>query len=371
MPVTAKTRFQFFWQECSVAKGMRAGVSLHSHTMYSEEGFELIPEWAVSIARLKKQVDSVLFGGEPASPYEFRRGYWTPPLTPRQAYRLEQKQIEHLFQLPGLVSLTDHDDIRAGALLRVLDQFRDTPVSTEWTVPYGQTFFHLGIHNLKPATAQTMQRQMADFTAHPQPQRLRSLLEQLNGDPDVLVVLNHPLWDEKHIGQPHHEQVLRALLDEHGDHVHALELNGLRTLEENKRVREIADNRNVAAVAGGDRHGLEPNALVNLTAASTLVEFLHEVRYRRFSHVVFLPQYRHGHVERIIRSVVDVLRDYPDNFAGRRTWGDRVFYRDPNGGPPVPFASVWKRDELDVVRRLVTATRLVDRRRSSAILTNA
>ena len=371
MPVTATTRFQFFWHAPSVSRAMRAGVSLHSHTMYSEEGFEIIPEWVVSMARLKKQVESLIFGKKPDAPYEFRRGYWTPPLTPRQAYRLEQKQIENLFQLPGFVSLTDHDDIRAGGLLSVLDQFRNTPISTEWTVPYGPTFFHLGVHNLKPSMAETLRQQMAAYTAEPKPEQLQPLFEQITKDPDVLVVLNHPLWDEKHIGQVHHAKTLRALLDDHGRCVHALELNGLRTLEENKLVRELADSRNLAAVAGGDRHGLEPNAVINLTAASTLVEFLHEVRYRRFSHVVFLPQYSHGHVKRIVRSVVDVLQDYPENFAGRRTWGDRVFYRDPEGGPPIPFASVWEPGALDGVRRLVLATRLVDRRRSSAILTSA
>ncbi len=371
MSVTATTRVQFFWEDSSISRMVRSGVSLHSHTMYSEESFDVIPDWVAWTARLSKWGDSVLPAGACETPYVFRHGYWTPPLTPRQAYRLEQKQIEDLFHLPALVSLTDHDDIRAGALLGILEQFRTAPISTEWTVPYKQTFFHLGLHNLKPAMAQIFQDEMIGFTAKPDPERLQFLLRQINDDSDVLVVLNHPLWDEKHIGQANHESALRTLLDEHGRYLHALELNGLRTLKENKRVRAIADHRNLAAVAGGDRHGLEPNALINLTRASTLIEFIHEVRFGRFSHVVFLPQYRHGHVQRIVQSVVDVLRDYPENFEGRRTWGDRVFYRDPNGGSPVPFAAVWEPCALEAVRRMVLATKLVDKRRSSAILTSA
>ena len=50
----------------------------------------------------------------------FGNGFWTPPLPPRQAYRLEEKQIHSFFDLPAIVSLTDHDNIRASLLLRVI-----------------------------------------------------------------------------------------------------------------------------------------------------------------------------------------------------------------------------------------------------------
>ena len=48
------------------------------------------------------------------------------------------------------VSLTDHDGIEAPITLRILDTFRDLPVSVEWTVPFKETFFHLGVHDLPP-----------------------------------------------------------------------------------------------------------------------------------------------------------------------------------------------------------------------------
>ena len=43
--------------------------------------------------------------------FSFGDAFWTPPLAPRQAYRLEEKQIQRKFKLPALISLTDHDDI--------------------------------------------------------------------------------------------------------------------------------------------------------------------------------------------------------------------------------------------------------------------
>jgi hypothetical protein len=72
---------------------------------------------------------------DPRDGYGLRMLFGTPPLSPQQAYRLEQQQIETHLQLPSLLSLRDHDDIRAGAHLRVLNRFRHAPIGTEWTFP--------------------------------------------------------------------------------------------------------------------------------------------------------------------------------------------------------------------------------------------
>ena len=69
-------------------------------------------------------------------------------LAPRQAYDLERQQLETALGTDGLVSLTDHDDIEAGSSLAVVGGLGPIPVSVEWTVPFGPTFFHLGVHNL-------------------------------------------------------------------------------------------------------------------------------------------------------------------------------------------------------------------------------
>jgi hypothetical protein len=47
MPVTANTQVQLFWENRKIASAFQAGVSLHSHTMYSEESLDLIPSYIV------------------------------------------------------------------------------------------------------------------------------------------------------------------------------------------------------------------------------------------------------------------------------------------------------------------------------------
>ena len=61
---------------------------------------------------------------------DFARAYWTPPLTPASAVRLEREQIGALGLAP-IVSLTDHDDIEAGVSLQVACERDTTPVSVE------------------------------------------------------------------------------------------------------------------------------------------------------------------------------------------------------------------------------------------------
>jgi hypothetical protein len=134
---------------------------------------------------------------------------WTPPLAPDEAYRLEARQIANLGLQP-IVSLTDHDDIESGLALRRTPVAPAAPVSFEWTVPFGPTFFHLGVHNLPPRKPAPVFADLHDYTARPEPARLPELLEMLHAHEDLLIVLNHPLWDEADIGAPAHRQTLAA-----------------------------------------------------------------------------------------------------------------------------------------------------------------
>ena len=362
MRVTTTTRVQFFWQDRSIHRDFRAGVSLHSHTMYSEESLEMIPRYTAKVPYLGQAIrrQSEEFNRKKGFDLDFANAFWTPPFAPRQAYRLEEKQIQRQFQLPGLVSLTDHDDIRAGSLLQVLERFRSAPVSTEWTIPFETTFFHLGVHNLPAAEAPSLMQQMRAYTAGRQPELLAQILDRLNAYPDVLVVLNHPLWDEKGIGAAKHERVLDHLLESHRDSFHALEVNGLRSWHENREVLRLGRETGIPVVAGGDRHGREPNAILNLSRASTFPEFVDEVRNQRFSHLVFMPQYHEPLRMRVLQTMVDIVREYPENLKGRRSWSDRVFYREPGTMTPVPLAAIWNGNGPRIIQQFIVAMRLLE-----------
>jgi hypothetical protein len=126
--------------------------------------------------------------------------------------------------------------------------------------------------------------------------------------------------------------------------VHAIELNGYRSWEENRAVIAIAEVPSMPLISGGDRHGRAPNALLNLTPATSFGEFAREIRRDGRSIVVILPEYRQSLLERKLASAFDALREYPRSAPNQRRWMDRVSYeRDglvrslsvhwPQGGP--------------------------------------
>jgi hypothetical protein len=248
MSVIGSTAFQFFWRDRSVHTDFRTGVSLHSHTMYSEESLEMISRCTASVPYVGHAMRNLEASYGPRTEHgrvgrkrdgdlprtlDSRRAVWTPPLSPPRAHRVEERQIQRQFQMPGLVSITDHDDIQAAKLLRVMDPFRDAPISTEWTMPFGPTFFHVGVHNMPASDSSGITQQLSSFTANPEICKLKDTLAMLNAYPDILLVLNHPLWDEKGIGLARHAQVLADVLGRYRDYFHALEVNGFRPWNEN------------------------------------------------------------------------------------------------------------------------------------------
>jgi hypothetical protein len=80
--------------------------------------------------------------------------------------------------------------------------------------------------------------------------------------------------------------------------------------------------------APGDRHGVEPNACVNLTNALTFGEFVEEVPQDGWRDVLFLPQYRELFRLRILENLSEILQDDPQHSLGWVHWSHRVFYRN-------------------------------------------
>lgn len=275
---------------------------------------------------------------------DYARSYWTPPFTPRLAFDLERNQIENKLQIPALVSLTDHDEITAPMLLRSVPSARHIPVSVEWTVPFHETAFHLGIHNLPSASAVTWMDRLKQFTAASKedrtPEVLREILAELDEIPGVLIIFNHPLWDLYRVGKDRHEVLVNDFMVVYGQYVHALELNGLRDWKENRETATLASKWNQLVISGGDRHGVEPNANVNMTNAITFTEFVHEVRRDRQSHVLFMPQYAEPWKHRILQSTLDAIRDYPHFPEGSQRWDQRVFHPDARGATR-PLSELW------------------------------
>jgi hypothetical protein len=324
------TQFHLEWESWPSLL-FRTGVSLHSHTLHSREGLDFIygiaarvPVLAAAIRRGERK-----FAEIHGTRLNFKQGWWTPPLGAHQAWSLERVQLTHM-DLDPLVSLTDHDDIEAPVSLQLLEQCCGTPISVEWTVPYGLTFFHLGVHNLPPAYARACFEAMQTFRQEPRPALLKEILENLSSMPEALVVFNHPLWDEKQIGQAAHREAAEDFLLHHKQFIHAFELNGLRPWAQNRAVVQFARQYAKPVVSGGDRHGFEPNAVLNLTNAGTFDEFVEDVR-DGISDVLILRTYRESHASRIAHNMIDILRTYDQHVHGWKLWSDRAFYQMNDG----------------------------------------
>jgi hypothetical protein len=281
IPMSQST-ISYLWREPDAAKDFVTGVSLHSHTNQSRETLDFIAELSTD---------------------------WKPIQPPTA---------------------------------------RHIPVSLEWTVPYGATSFHLGIHNLPSATGAEWMARFEAFTAAPAEDRstasyaaqLTGMLSELHEIPAVLIIFNHPLWDLYRIGDDHHRVLVNDFLAINGQFIHALELNGLRNWKENREVSTLAASWNQLVISGGDRHGIEPNANINLTHATSFTEFVHEVRVDRQSHVLFMPQYAQPWKHRILQSTLDAIRNHPHFPAGSRRWDERVYHPDANGNI-TPLSELW------------------------------
>jgi hypothetical protein len=338
----ATSTVSYLWRDQDAHKGFRTGVSLHSHTNQSKETLDFLANLGSKyatirplLARLERRAKEH-YGIR----IDYATSYWTPPMTPKLAFDLESGQIEKL-DLHSMVSITDHDNIEAPMLLRTVPSARRIPVSVEWSVPYGGVQdFHLGIHNLPSGHAKQWMRTLASFSANPSEPRLKEILVALHEEPNVLVVFNHPMWDLFLVGHEKHGFLVNEFLQKYGGLLHALELNGLRNWEENRSVRCLAQKWNMLLISGGDRHGVEPNANINLTNAASFTEFVHEIRRERRSSVLFMPQYAQPWKHRLLQSTLDAIRDYPDFPQGSRTWDERAYHPDANGVVR-PLSELW------------------------------
>lgn len=331
----------YLWRDRGAAQGFRTGVSLHSHTNQSKETLDFLanlgnqyPLIRPLLTRLETRSES-MHGVK----INYSASYWTPPMTPKLAFDLESGQIEKLGIAP-MVSISDHDTIQAPMLLRTVPSARQIPVSVEWSAPYGIQSFHLGIHNLPSARASEWMQIMADYTAHPSDARLTEILQGLHDEPNVLIVFNHPLWDLYLVGQEKANFLVNEFLQKNGQYMHALELNGLRNWDENRAVRRLAEKWNMLVISGGDRHGVEPNANINLTNAESFTEFVHEIRREKKSNLLFMPQYARPWKHRLLQATIDAIRSYPDFPQGSRTWDERAYHPDARGVVR-PLSEIW------------------------------
>ncbi len=342
-----RTRLNILHTAEKLDKKAVAGVSLHCHTEHSREMLDFVPHYAAKLPIIN------FFWQREREKYEKREGklidfstaFWSPPLSAQEVYNLEKKQINDA-GLDALVSVSDHDSIDGNLKINEQTDNAKAPISLEWTVPFEFGFFHVGVHNLPKDRAVELTKDLIEYSfgENPTNEKLHEKFAMLAEIPEVLVVLNHPLWDIEIVGKAQHLQLLKGFLKEHGKWIHALEINGFRSWSENKAVIEMAEALGFPIVTGGDRHGCKPNTVINLTNAKSFAEFADEVRTDKHTEVVLMPEYKQPLHSRQLQSFAEILKLYPEFSEGRKRWFDRVHFDTGDGGGVRPLSAYgWQR----------------------------
>lgn len=345
--ILKQTRLHILRETKNLTENARTGVSLHCHTEHSKEMLDFVPHYAEKLPIIaqfwRRERDNYL--EREGKGIDFSTAFWSPPLTAHSVYDLEKQQINEA-GLEAIVSLTDHDSINAPLEVNERNQNSRAPISLEWTVPFEYGFFHVGVHNLPKAHAVELTQTLLDYTFNKENhtnEKLTEMFAMLNELPEVLVILNHPLWDIELVGKERHQTLLKHFIKKHGRWIHAFEINGFRTWSENKAVVELAEALGIPIATGGDRHGCKPNTVINLTNAETFEEFVEEIRVEKRSEVALMPEYEYPLQSRQLQSFAEILTHYKDFPAGRKRWFDRVYFDIDDGEGLRPLSVHWQR----------------------------
>lgn len=319
-------------------------VSLHSHTNHSKETLEFLPRYIdfhhiPLVSRLiRSEVER--YEQRTGKQVDFGRAYWTPPVSPSMVLASERSQIEKKLGLAPLVSITDHDTIAAPLSLRQQAAAECVPISVEWTVPFRGNAFHIGVHNLQPAGADEIMRELARRTSAAEEEGFSEVFALLDGFPETLLVLNHPCCNFVRVQAAEHWATLRQFISQYGRWLHGLEINGMRPWNENQEALRLAEEYDFPIVAGGDRHGCRPNAMLNLSVAESWAGFVEQIRCDRHNDVLVLPAYDEPVRLRELATAADVLRRYPGHPYGQRRFTDRI-YAEVEGYSWHPLSFYW------------------------------
>jgi len=125
----ANSTISYLWRDPHASRGFRSGVSLHGHTNQSRETLNFLANVGNQYPLIRPLMSRLERRSEQGHgmPVNYAEAFWTPPMTPKLAFDLESEQIEKLDIAP-MVSLSDHDNIKAPMMLRSVPSARQIPV---------------------------------------------------------------------------------------------------------------------------------------------------------------------------------------------------------------------------------------------------
>jgi predicted metal-dependent phosphoesterase TrpH len=249
-------------------------VSLHNHSCHSVEKLAALNH--VIKKTFMRPLSGILqssFGLGDVPNLNYADVTFNPPYTPEDVYQMEAAAAAN-WGFDGVhLAITDHDEFAGSlALLRSRPDLNGRiAISEELSLWFDGHLFHLGVCHLPESAAEETH---AQIQAAARGKRYDELFEILAAS-NCLVVLNHPLvaWAPGARAIPATE-----LLSRYGWAIHALEVNGMRTREENDRVLELAREWRKPVIGGGDSHLLVASSILSLSQAATFQDFIVEVK---------------------------------------------------------------------------------------------
>src|SRR5438309_12110125 len=91
-------------ESSTVLKQFRTAVSLHSHTLHSQETLLFIHRLAARFRLVRSALErgKTQYRAAHGTTLDLNRAWWTPPLAPYDAWRLEHNEIQNRFGLNAL-----------------------------------------------------------------------------------------------------------------------------------------------------------------------------------------------------------------------------------------------------------------------------
>jgi len=249
-------------------------VSLHNHSHHSVERLAALNHVVKkTFMRPLSGIVQRSFGLGGVANLNYGEITFNPPYSPEDVYQMEAAMAAK-WGFDGVhFTITDHDEFAGNLALRRErpDLNGRTAVSEELSLWFQGHLFHLGVSHLPESGAEEAH---AQIQAAARGARYDELFETLSSS-GCLVILNHPLvaWKPGAQAIP-----VTELLSRYGWAIHALEVNGMRTREENDCVLELARQWRKPVVGGGDSHLLVPSSIISLSRAATFKDFVAEVK---------------------------------------------------------------------------------------------